>query len=187
MAGGCGRASEVIRRMRRLLRKTPFEPKNIDFNDLVRETIGFLSALAVAQKVELASLIAPAPLPIVGDRIQLQQVIPNLVVNAIDAMSGTPGKNRIVSLRTSRVENFAELSISDRGPGIPAERLKDVFEPFFTTKAEGMGIGLSIARTLVEAHNGQISAVNAPEAGAVFRVRLPIARHTAAPGQRALG
>ena len=170
-----------------LLRKTPFEPKNIDFNDLVRETIGFLSALAVAQKVELASLIAPAPLPIVGDRIQLQQVIPNLVVNAIDAMSGTPGKNRIVSLRTSRVANFAELSISDRGPGIPAERLKDVFEPFFTAKAEGMGIGLSIARTLVEAHNGQISAVNAPEAGAVFRVRLPIARHTAAPAQRALG
>jgi C4-dicarboxylate-specific signal transduction histidine kinase len=181
------RASEVIRRMRSLLRKAPFEPKNIDFNDLVRETIGFLSALAVARKVELASLTAPAPLPIVGDRIQLQQVILNLVVNAIDAMSGTPGENRIVSLRTSRVENFAELSISDRGPGIPAERLKDVFEPFFTTKAEGMGIGLSIARTLVEAHNGQISAVNAPEAGAVFRVRLPIARHTAAPAQRALG
>ena len=101
------RASEVIRRMGSLLRKAPFEPKNIDFNDLVRETIGFLSALAVARKVELASLIAPAPLPIVGDRIQLQQVILNLVVNAIDAMSGTPGENRIVSLRTSRVENFA--------------------------------------------------------------------------------
>jgi signal transduction histidine kinase len=181
------RASEVIRRMRSLLRKAPFEPKNIDFNDLVRETIGFLSALAVARKVELASLIAPAPLPIVGDRIQLQQVILNLVVNAIDAMSGTPGENRIVSLRTSRVENFAELSISDRGPGIPAEKLKDVFEPFFTTKAEGMGMGLSIARTIVEAHNGQISAVNAPEAGAVFRVILPIARHAAAPAQRALG
>jgi len=181
------RASEVIRRMRSLLRKAPFEPKNIDFNDLVRETIRFLSALAVARKVELASLIEPAPLPIVGDCIQLQQVILNLVVNAIDAMSGTPGESRIVSLRTSRVENFAELSISDRGPGIPAERLKDVFEPFFTTKAEGMGMGLSIARTIVEAHNGQVSAVNAPEAGAMFRVRLPIARHAAAPAQRALG
>ena len=181
------RASEVIRRMRSLLRKAPFEPKNIDLNDLVRETIEFLSALAVARKVELTGLIAPAPLPIVGVRIQLQQVILNLVVNAIDAMSGTSGENRIVSLRTSRVENFAELSISDRGPGIPAERLKDVFEPFFTTKAEGMGMGLSIARTLVEAHNGQISAVNAPGAGAVFRVRLPIARHAAAPAQRALG
>jgi signal transduction histidine kinase len=181
------RASEVIRRMRSLLRKAPFEPKNMDFNDLVRETISFLSALAVARKVELASLIEPAPLPIVADRIQLQQVILNLVVNAIDAMSGTPRENRIVSLRTSRVENFAELSISDRGPGIPAERLKDVFEPFFTTKAEGMGMGLSIARTIVEAHNGQVSALNAPEAGAVFRVILPIARHAAAPAQRALG
>ena len=100
-------------------------------------------------------------------------------------MSGTPGENRVVSLQTSRVDKFAELSIRDRGPGIPADRLKEVFEPFFTTKAEGMGMGLSIARTLVEAHNGQISAANAPEAGAVFRVRLPIARHAAAPAQRA--
>jgi signal transduction histidine kinase len=181
------RASEVIRRMRSLLRKAPFEPKDIDLNDLVRETIGFLSALAVARKVELASSITPDPLPIVGDCIQLQQVILNLVVNAIDAMSDTPGEKRITSLRTSRVEKFAELSISDRGPGIPADRLKDVFEPFFTTKAEGMGMGLSIARTIVGAHNGQISAVNEPGAGAVFRVRLPIARHTVAPAQPAFG
>ena len=179
------RASEVIRRMRSLLKKTPFEPKNIDFNELVRETIGFLSALAVARKVELGRLIAPNPLPIVGDRIQLQQVILNLVINAIDAMSATVGENRIVSLRTSRVENFAELSISDCGPGIPADKLKDVFEPFFTTKAEGMGMGLSIARTIVEAHNGQIFAANEPGAGAVFRVRLPIARHASASTQPA--
>lgn len=101
-------------------------------------------------------------------------------------MSGTPGENRIVSLRTSRVENFAELSISDRGPGIPAEA-EGCVRTFLTTKAEEMGMGLSIARTIVEAHNGQVSAVNAPEAGAVFRVILPIARHAAAPAQRALG
>jgi signal transduction histidine kinase len=181
------RASEVIRRMRSLLRKAPFDPKNIDLNDLVRETSSFLSALAVARKVELASLTTPDPLPIVGDRVQLQQVILNLVVNAIDAMSGTSGENRIVGLRTSRVGNFAELSISDRGPGIPADKLKDVFEPFFTTKAEGMGMGLSIARTIVEAHDGQISGVNESETGAVFRVRLPIARHTADPAQPAHG
>jgi signal transduction histidine kinase len=180
------RASEVIRRMRGLLRKAPFEPKNIDLNDLVGETIEFLSALAVARKVELASLITQDPLPIVGDRIQLQQVILNLVVNAIDAMSDTPAESRIISLQTSRVQKFADLAISDCGPGIPAERLKDVFEPFFTTKAAGMGMGLSIARTLVEAHNGQISAVSAPGVGAAFRVRLPIARHAAAPAQRAL-
>jgi signal transduction histidine kinase len=181
------RASEVIRRMRSLLRKAPFEPENIDFNDVVRETIGFLSGLAVARKVELGRFIAPNALPIVGDRIHLQQVILNLAINAIDAISGTTGENRIVTLRTSRIENFAELSISDRGPGIPADKLKDVFEPFFTTKAEGMGMGLSIARTIVEAHNGQLFAANEPGAGAVFRVRLPIARYPAAPAQPALG
>jgi signal transduction histidine kinase len=181
------RASEVIRRMRSLLRKAPFEPKNIDFNDLVRETLRFLSGLAVARKVELGRLITPTALPIVGDRIQLQQVILNLVINAIDAMSGATGENRIVTLRTSRVENFAELSVSDHGPGIPLDKLKDVFEPFFTTKVEGMGMGLSIARTIVEAHNGQIFAVNEPGAGAVFRVRLPIAHQAATSAQPALG
>ena len=181
------RASEVIRRMRSLLRKAPFDPKNIDFNDLVQETIGFLSALAAARKVELSRSIAPNALPIVGDYIQLQQVILNLVVNAIDAMSGTTGESRIVTLRTSRVENFAELSISDHGPGIPADKLKEVFEPFFTTKAEGMGMGLSIARTIVEAHDGKIFAMNEPGAGAVFRIRLPIAHHAVAPAQPALG
>src|SRR6266478_1943324 len=133
--------------MRSLLRKAPFEPKNIDFNDLVRETIRFLSALAVARKVELASLIEPAPLPIVGDRIQLQQV----------------GENRIVSLRTSRVENFAELSISDRGPGIPAERLKDVFEPFFTTKAEGMGMGFPLREPLWKRTTGRYPRLTRPK------------------------
>ena len=84
----------------------------------------------------------------------------NLVVNAIDAMRDTPSENRIITIRTSRVENFAELSVSDRGPGIPEDKLKEVFEPFFTSKAEGMGMGLSIARTIIEAHHGRISAKN---------------------------
>ncbi|MGA9955673.1 MAG: ATP-binding protein, partial [Bradyrhizobium sp.] len=173
--------------MRSLLKKAPFEPKKIDFNDLVREAIDFLSALAVARKVKLSRSILPNALPIVGDRIQLQQAILNLVINAIDAMSETVGENRIVSLRTSRFENFAELSISDRGPGIPADKLKEVFQPFFTTKAEGMGMGLPIARTIVEAHNGEILAANELGAGAVFRIRLPIIPYSVAPAQPALG
>ena len=86
-------------------------------------------------------MITPDALPILGDRIQLQQVILNLVVNGIDAMKDTPTENRIISIRTSRVENFAELSVSDRGPGIPEDKLKEVFEPFFTTKAEGWAWG----------------------------------------------
>ena len=169
------RATEVIRRMRSLLKKAPFELKNLDLNDLVRETVEFLSSLAVGRKVELVSVITPDALPILGDRIQLQQVILNLVVNGIDAMKDTPDENRIISIRTSRVENFAELSVSDRGPGIPEDKLKEVFEPFFTSKAEGMGMGLSIARTIIEAHNGQISAKNRDHGGASFRIRLPLA------------
>ena len=175
------RASEVIRRMRSLLKKAPFELKNLDLNDLVRDTVEFLSSLAVGRKVELVSVITPDALPILGDRIQLQQVILNLVVNGIDAMRDTPSEERIISIRTSRVENFAELSVSDRGPGIPEDKLKEVFEPFFTSKAEGMGMGLSIARTIVEAHHGRISAKNRDHGGAIFLIRLPLSKDDVAP------
>ena len=172
------RASEVIRRMRSLLKKAPFELKNLDFNDLVRDTVEFLSSLAVGRKVELHSLIAQNALPILGDRIQLQQVILNLVVNGIDAMTDTPSENRIISIRTSRVDNFAQLSVSDRGPGIPEGKLKEVFEPFYTSKAEGMGMGLSIARTIIDAHHGLISAKNRDHGGASFKIRLPLVTTT---------
>ena len=121
----------------------------------MQETVRFFSSLAVGRKFELVSVITPEALPILGDRIQLQQVILNLVMNGIDAMRDTPNENRTISIRTSRVENFAQLSVSDRGPGIPEDKLKEVFEPFFTSKAEGMGMGLSIARTIIEAHNGR--------------------------------
>jgi signal transduction histidine kinase len=168
------RAGEVIRRMRSLLKKAPFELKNIDLIDLVRETVEFLSALAIARKVELVSMITQNALPIVGDRIQLQQVILNLVVNGIEAMKDTPTENRIISIRTSRVEKFAELSVSDRGPGIPEDELKKVFEPFYTSKSGGMGMGLSIARTIIEAHNGLIWAKNRDHGGASLRIRLPL-------------
>ena len=168
------RATEVIRRMRSLLKKAPFELKNFDLNEVVQETIKFLSALAVGRNFEMANVITPAALPILGDRVQLQQVILNLVVNGIDAMKDMPTDNRIISIRTSRVENFAQLSVSDRGSGIPEGKLKEVFEPFFTSKAEGMGMGLSIARTIVEAHDGLISANNRDHGGATFRIRLPL-------------
>ena len=167
------RAGEVIRRMRSLLKKAPFELKSLDFNDLVRETVELV--FAVGRKVELVSVITSDALPILGDRIQLQQVILNLVANGIDAMKDMPAESRIISIRTSRVEEFAELSVSDRGSGIPEDKLKEVFEPFYTSKGEGMGMGLSIARTIVEAHNGLIWAENQPDGGASFRIRLPLA------------
>jgi signal transduction histidine kinase len=168
------RASEVIRRMRSLLTKSPFELKSLDLNDVARDAVEFLSTLAVARKVELTSVMSEGALPVLGDRIQLQQVILNLVVNGIDAMKDAPSEKRIISIRTSRIENLAQLSVSDRGPGIPEDKLKEVFEPFYTSKTEGMGMGLSIARTIIEAHNGEISARNRDYGGASFKIKLPL-------------
>ena len=168
------RATEVIRRMRSLLKKAPFELKRLDLNDIVRDTVEFLSSLAVGRKVELVSRIALETLPILADRIQLQQVILNLVVNGIDAMRDTSSENRIITIRTSRIDNYAQLSVSDRGPGVAEEQLNEIFQPFYTSKAEGMGMGLSIARTIIEAHSGQIWAKNRDHGGATFRIKLPL-------------
>jgi signal transduction histidine kinase len=169
------RASEVISRLRSLLKKAPFELKHIDLNEVARETIGLLSALAIAREIDLVSFIGPTPLPIKGDLIQLQQVIVNLIVNAIDAMSAMPSARGRITVSAVRDDNYADLSVSDLGPGIPVANLKEVFEPFFTTKPRGMGMGLSIARTIVEAHGGQLSVENGASGGAVFRIRLPLA------------
>jgi signal transduction histidine kinase len=168
------RASEVIRRLRSMLRKAPFESSDIDLNELVRETEEFLSALAVARQVELSNALDLTPLPIKADRVQLQQVILNLIVNAMDAMSDMPKVERKITIRTARINGHAEVCISDAGPGIPPDKVQQVFEPFFTTKAQGMGIGLSIARTIVEAHDGRIWADNQATGGAVFHIELPL-------------
>jgi len=183
------RASEVIRRLRSLFKRAPFELKDFDLNEIVRETdqlVSSLSAAAVARQVDLSTSLAPEPLPIRGDRIQLQQVILNLIVNAIDAMSEMPSAERHIIVRTMRIPDFAEVTISDTGPGIPPEKLREVFQPFFTTKAGGMGIGLSIVRTIVEAHNGRIIAESQVGGGATFRITLPLAKaHANARPQRA--
>jgi C4-dicarboxylate-specific signal transduction histidine kinase len=170
------RASEVIHRLRSLLKKTPFELKNVDLNEIVRETTEFLAGLADARDVELMTAASETALNIEGDHIQLQQVILNLVVNAMDAMTHLAQPQRIVRIATGVVDGRAELSVLDTGSGIPADKLKTVFEPFFTTKAHGMGMGLSIARTIVEAHGGRIWADNRAEGGAAFRISLPLAR-----------
>lgn len=166
------RATEVIRRLRNLLRKAPVELKEINLNEVVCETIAITST--VGRQVELRNFPSVAPLPIKGDRIQLQQVILNLIMNSIDAMADLPSAERKLTVTTVRANNFAELSVSDTGPGVPTDRLKTVFEPFFTTKEEGTGLGLSIARTIVEAHGGRIKVENQAQGGAVVRVTLPL-------------
>jgi signal transduction histidine kinase len=168
------RATEVIHRLRSLLKKVPFDPKDADLNDIVRETVDFLSALAVARQVEMRSSATPASLPILGDCVQLQQVILNVAVNAMDAMANIPVGARKIVISTTRTDNFAEAAISDGGPGIASDKIKEVFEPFFTTKQSGMGMGLSIARTIVEAHDGLIWAENLPSGGASIRIKLPL-------------
>jgi PAS domain S-box-containing protein len=170
------RASEVISRVRDMLRKAPFERKNNDLNEIARDTVKSLSRLAASREMDLGSETVLDELQIKCDHIQIQQVITNLVLNAMDAMSAVPRANCRVSVTTMRVENFAEIAVSDNGPGISPDIVKMVFQPFFTTKSQGMGMGLSIARTIVEAHDGQIWADNLTGSGAVFHVRLPLSR-----------
>jgi signal transduction histidine kinase len=167
------RASEVIGRLRSLLRKAPLELKHIDFNEVARDTVQLLSALAVAQKVDIISLIGEAPLPIKGDSIQLQQVILNLIVNAMDAMSDMSIAERKITISSARDGNSAEVAVSDVGPGIPTEKLRRI-RAVFHQQAPRLGRGLSIARTIVQAHGGQLLAANRASGGAIFHVGLPI-------------
>jgi signal transduction histidine kinase len=168
------RAADVINGLRSLLKKRPFEPRHIDLNDVVHETERFLAAIATRREVDLTMQVASSPVPIKGDPILLQQVIMNLVVNAMDAMSAMPIAERKITISTARNGECVDLAVLDAGPGIPSEKLKDIFEPFFTTKPEGMGMGLSIARTIVEAHDGQLSAHNRADRGAAFNISIPV-------------
>jgi signal transduction histidine kinase len=157
------RANEVIRRMHSFLKRTPFETKEVDLNDLAREAFAFLSIQASARNVALYLKESPANLRVRGDPIQLQQVIINLVVNSIDSMANIPYGRTVIGRIEKNGGASAEISISDSGPGIPQEKLNHVFDPFFTTKEQGMGMGLSIARTIIQAHQGRIWAENQAE------------------------
>jgi signal transduction histidine kinase len=169
------RANEVIRRMRGFLKRTPFETKEVDLNDVAREAFLFLSSQASARNVALYLTESPETLRLKGDPIQLQQVIINLVVNSIDAMANIPYGRTVIGRTEMNGGASAVISISDSGPGIAEGKLNVIFDPFFTTKEQGMGMGLSISRTIIQAHQGRIWAENLAEGGAVFHFSLPLA------------
>jgi signal transduction histidine kinase len=169
------RANEVIRRMRSFLKRAPYEDRDIDLNDAMSEVFDFLSVQASARNVALYLSPSPEPLRVKGDPVQLQQVILNLIVNSMDAMGSIPYGRTVICKTEKNGGASAIISISDTGPGIPPEKLNEIFDPFFTTKKQGMGIGLSIARTIVQAHKGRIWAENQSGGGAVFRLTLPLA------------
>jgi C4-dicarboxylate-specific signal transduction histidine kinase len=169
------RASDVIERIRATIARKEPEPVRLSLNELVEDVVLFLGPEFRRQTVDVAVELAPVPIEIVSDRIQLQQVIVNLAMNAVQAMGiNTPGSRKLL-IRTRCAATKAVLEVEDTGPGIPAGHFDSVFKTFFTTKPSGTGIGLAICRSIVETYGGRILAANnASGNGAVFSVEFPI-------------
>ncbi len=178
------RASEVIRRIHALLRKGEREWQPLNVNSVVEDALRIVRSEAAMRKTVITTHLHAVPL-IQGDEIELQQVLVNLIINGIEAMTNGPPERRELIVRTAcDGEDMVEVAVMDSGPGIPPDKLPLVFEPFFTTKSNGLGMGLSIARTIIETHHGRVSAENNAAGGATFRFILPAA--VAAPQRMAL-
>src|SRR5216684_1563468 len=169
------RASEVIRRVRALANKTGIEKVSLDVNDVVREAIALVQREFISYRVSLRMELAPALPMILGDRVQLQQVIINLVMNGVEAMQSVTDRPRELVIGSHQDETHrVRVTVTDSGVGISAENADRLFNAFFTTKSNGMGMGLSICRSIIEAHGGRMSAVNNVGPGARFQFTLPL-------------
>jgi len=167
------RASEVIRRLRELYHRGDVAMESVDVNRLVRETLNLLRSELQFRHVTVTTDLQPA-LPLVrGGKVQLQQVLLNMILNATDAMSGVNTRERRIVLRTDFNDGEVRIWVVDNGTGISAGDLERVFEPFWSSKPQGMGMGLAICRSIVSAHRGRIVAMNNTEHGATFFVILP--------------
>jgi two-component system sensor kinase FixL len=141
---------------------------------VVREVLDLAHSDLVARRVIVATRLDPALGAVRGDRIQIQQVLLNLLLNAAEAMNTTAVGERQLLVTTSLEDNSAGLSVADRGVGIPEDRLEAIFEPFVTFRDQGLGLGLAISRSIIVAHGGRITAENNPDGGSTFRCFLPI-------------
>lgn len=169
------RAAEVLRHMRRMVKKeTGLEFVTVDVGELAREVVAMVRYEAALEQVEIAVDIEPALPPARGDRVQLQQVLLNLLLNALEAMKGGPRLGRTVALHARSKEGTVEVAVRDRGRGIAADDVERLFEPFYTTKGEGLGMGLSICRSIIRAHGGRLWAENNAQGGATFYFTVPV-------------
>jgi PAS domain S-box-containing protein len=168
------RASQSIHRIRTLLQKREMEVQPLNLNEVASDVVRLVTGDALRRRIEIKSNLDPHLPLICGDRIHLQQVLLNLILNGMDAMMNSPEGLRHLTIQTFRKDDTTiGLSIADSGHGIPGDLLPHIFESFFTTKKEGMGLGLSIARSIIEKHNGRIRVDSRPHTGAVFRIELP--------------
>lgn len=168
------RAEQVIDRLRAMLKRRPIEFQPVDVDSLLQDVIALVRSDAVTRGVRLETIVEGDSLEARGDKVHLSQVLINLIINAMDAMAGTPPERRRVTVR-ARADGAAgvEIAVADCGPGVPADAVTDVFEPFYTTKASGMGMGLCVSRGIVEAHGGRLWVESGTESGATFRLTIP--------------
>jgi len=180
------RAGDVIERIRSLLKKTPARSDSLDINEVILQVIALLQGEAVKSRVSLQTRLSEGLPPIEGDRVQLQQVVLNLIVNAIEAMGGGgQGSGELLVSSAKSDSGYVFVAVRDSGPGLDPASSWRLFEAFYTTKPGGLGMGLSICRSIVEAHGGRLWAeANAPQ-GAVFQFTLPHEQEGATPAGRA--
>jgi len=169
------RAGQVIDRMRGLLKRRESQWSELDLNAVAEEVAGLLRFDAEARRLKLTLELSRSASCVRGDRVQLQQVLLNLILNAMDAMNGYESGGRCVAICVRRREEEVELAVRDSGHGILADNVKRLFEPFFTTKPSGMGLGLAISHTIIQAHGGRLWAENNPDEGATFYFTVPVA------------
>ncbi len=167
------RATQIIDRNRTMLRGHEFEKKAIDLHMVINESLALVAHDLDAHQVKATVLLSSVPCVISGDQVLLQQVLLNLMMNAMEAMAGTPPPERRLTIRSEVGAAEIEVSVRDNGTGLPPEIIDRLFSPFLTTKSLGLGIGLTIVRKILDAHGGTIAARNNPEGGATFAVTLP--------------